>query len=773
MSTEKVTITNGTINADNVTVNTQLYANAVSVTGDVTIDGELLVDGKDILQEISGQKTALENHVLDMGTSSAPHLTSEEHAKFLRVAELFDGYTDAPEVPLVDSPTGAITQRYLPILFSEKAEEGWPVQIAPGHVFISRVPYARIGEDNNVYYGESSFYERANGDFTTDSSGNYILTNSVYEGIKYKLLDNENLKHTCSTDTVEGVDDYVGKEWAFFWEYGNYIQDAYGVKHLTSIRNVPAGSIGIGGTTYTLGEFKLTENTAAFGPAFWFFCKPDPTNVEEGTGHTFTQYWGISDRPWTAIDASHPMFNGIVYPGLSVEKKNQLTALGITEADFKLWPSCRVWDSTNSKWVIRPYWCHSAFCGGYHASYSGVVSMCNAPAKPYLSYSGINTANGLAPAGMAGSANINGFGMLFDIVKNATKDSQSIHAGLTNGGKNFVAASHSLTVAENEAAKATFGGYIFPVASTAQFAIGRTVRLCADIDIIGSDGTTPNTSSTNALGAASYYPTTNKLQIGRIKNIIASATFTASGVEATGPILVIDPAEGTCNPVAAFSTHTTLEAATLAADTEPACYSANVIHACGGETLNGGTGGSGVIGKHDGSIVSNTNMQYVYRVQGTEYSPGAYIAAADTVTTRGDGTVPITYWNGTSTVTEYPGDETNVVLIMNDNSATSNRRTDGATITAWTNAGYTVTGTIPNKTGTWTLNVQLSQDGVACPILQGTSSTLGVRDYLYSGAKPAEFLSGGALDNGSGAGSACLSIVRSFGGTGWSICARA
>lgn len=757
---DKVTIHNGTITADTVNVDVQLNANAVSVSGDVTIAGDLSIAGKDVFTDIAEQKALLENHASLIGQSDSPHLSTTEHTQLTHVIQLFDTYDAATTVPKADAPQEAISLEYFPILFKNRAMANWDIATAPGHVFVSRVPYAveiehTDGSGNKTYTYEYTYS-------TMESSGSAYEDYGVLPSklMDNRLPDNTPRRHKCSTDTVEEVDDYVGKEWAFFWEYGNYIKDEKGIKHITSIRGAkPTASIQ--GSSYNAPDFDIKKNTAAFGPVFWFFCKPekwqDPVSGEwmsydkTETGAPITQLWGISDSPWDTIDEDHPMFNGVVYPGLSDAKKEALMAIGVTADDFHLWPECKVWDADEAKWLIRPYWCHSAFNGGYMASEPGLCSICNAPLNNNnLQYNILNAFSNYTASGAPGGACITGFSMLFDIIKNATKDSQSIHKGMSNGNASMTVANYAITEEENSLLKDTYGGYVFPVANTGQFAIGRTVRLV-------------NNTSGNSVNIS--YDHSYSIQIGRIKAIRTDLSFTAAdGTAVTGAAgIIIDPAENTIYPIYPFSVCTTIaDANAIIAQNKYACCGACCGMAAAGETLNGGTAGTGVIGYHDGSIVSNTNGKYLYRVQGTEYMPGAYNCAGDTVAVKGNGTeIP---YNG-STINP---DSTKYIIFTCPQG--TNRISGNSSPSTWITAGYEAVGLTPNKTGN-VLNEQLSPQGVAHPVLIGGSGGH-VDNVQYVSQNPANFMTLGELSVGSGAGSAYLALYAPGGDTSWRVAAR-
>lgn len=784
---DQVTIKNGTVTADTVNVDVQLNANTVSVNGDVTVTGNVSLNGKDIIETIQEQKAELQEHATNMGLVTSPHLSAAEHEKLAQVISLFENYSTDTSIPVINAPTaaGAIDLKYFPGYFSLNAMENWDLTVAPGHVFVSRVPYASYDAETNT----SSF--RFNS--IADAGNAYAEYNTFGDTIKAKLLDNESRQHKCSTDTVEEVDDYVGKEWAFFWEYGNYIKDSSGNKHLTSIRGTTIDTNGnITGTNIKASPFDIKKNTAAFGPVFWFFCKPekwqDPNSGEWFTsdktenGEPIAQLWGISDSPWSDIDANHPMYNDKVYPGLSADKRAKLEALGITEEDFHIWPECLIASESNPDIKkIRPYWIHSAFCGGYVQEImeanptTACVSICNAPLRTNVSYQSANdpsdngNATSYPAANVAGSACVNGFGMLFDIIKNATKNSQAIHTGLASGAGTKAIAPYSITAAQQAALKDTYDGYIFPIPDDKvnAFQIGRTVRIECDV--------------TSTTGANNVYTITYDRQIGRVKAILnKTLSFTTkSGVAVTNVSgLVIDPAEDTVCPISPFEvvgedeypavvldngtiSHVPVgEAASALAATEVfAACAAIVTVASGGETLNGGANGTGVIGKHDGSVVDVEDDKHPYRVQGTEYMPGAWIVSSDTVSFLGQNTT--IDFNGESITV----DSTKYIVIACPPGKPHLNKASGAnsTVTDWLNNGYEVVGLMPSvRSGSnidRVYNTQLTEQGIAHPVLLGSVLTDGHADQVFLQQTAIPFATGGNLTMGGQGGSAAVSAI--------------
>ena len=163
-----------------------------------------------------------------------------------------------------------------------------------------------------------------------------------------------------------------------------------------------------------------------------------------------------------------------------------------------------------------------------------------------------------------------------------------------------------------------------------------------------------------------------------------------------------------------------------------------------------------VKGRHDGSLGSNTDSKHPYRVQGREYAVGAYIVASDTVI-------------------DLQADYTKHVLVAPKGVPHSS---SDATI----RSTYTQIGTIPaaeagNNADWWIGDAGLDEDtGSWYPSAEGSSSSQGCGDRCYAGGATAtsglrEYLQGGYLGNGAGAGSVCLYAGGGIGNGSWSCAA--
>lgn len=148
-----------------------------------------------------------------------------------------------------------------------------------------------------------------------------------------------------------------------------------------------------------------------------------------------------------------------------------------------------------------------------------------------------------------------------------------------------------------------------------------------------------------------------------------------------------------------------------------------------------------VLGHHDGSPVSNTDGKHAYRVQGREYAVGGYIIASDTVM-------------------DLQPDFTKKVYVAPKGTAHSS--SDATIRSTYTHIGTIPAATAGNNADWWIGDVMLDDNtGSWLPFKEGSSYSQGTGDRCYAGGASAtsgmrEYLQGGCLGHGSGAGSACL-----------------
>lgn len=165
---------------------------------------EAVVDGKTTSLKLAKSKCLTQDKFQNHAEDTTAHVTSAQHEELHRlIGELLE-----PPVP-----EGAFYSTEIASYFAENAQPG-ELQ-APAAVYVSRVPYARM--ENNAWVNNAS-----------------VVDEAVF-GCPRKFMDNLGLAHACSTDTVEGVDDYAGL-WSFFWQHGNYVVDEYGTKFITAIK---------------------------------------------------------------------------------------------------------------------------------------------------------------------------------------------------------------------------------------------------------------------------------------------------------------------------------------------------------------------------------------------------------------------------------------------------------------------------------------------------------------------------------------------------------
>ena len=163
-----------------------------------------------------------------------------------------------------------------------------------------------------------------------------------------------------------------------------------------------------------------------------------------------------------------------------------------------------------------------------------------------------------------------------------------------------------------------------------------------------------------------------------------------------------------------------------------------------------------VLGHHDGSPVSNTDGKHAYRVQGREYAVGGYIIASDTVM-------------------DLQPDFTKKVYVAPKGTAHSS--SDATIRSTYTHIGTIPDATAGNNADWWIGDFGLSTDvGGWWPATEGSGSSQGTGDRCYAGGADStsgmrEYLQGGVLWYGSGAGSAFLLCGYWLGGWYWSFLA--
>lgn len=466
-----------------------------------------------------------------------------------------------------------------------------------------------------------------------------------------KLLENTELVFEPSTDTEEGQDDYLnGQHSLFEWVHCNYIRDADGTARPTAIEGTAdyktSGSVDVG----------------AMQMSFWFSW--DTSNAEY-------DLITISDLPHTDL--------GLVP-----------------------WCECKKADGTTVPWCIG-----SAYVSG-KASDGKLRSQPGLPPERNQSHNNMITNYSEKGEGYKGAgAERNTFQFIFNAIKGATKNSQSLFAGVTNWNVQYEA---SIQNADNHT--------YFPVtnAQAANIPLGT----CVSVGYGGNNSGTAN----NDRGQATIHEYADDVKVLR-KEALPDGENTA---------IYLDIQDD-----AAFNTMPHVYDDTFSA---PIILSS--MHAVAGLT-------DSVLGHHDGSPVSNTDSKHPYRVQGREYLVGGYIVASDTVA----------YLNADGSRTVYTAEK-----------GTMHSNNQETILSTYKNAG-----TIPNSaTGTaadWYIgDLSLDENTAAWwPSAEGSGSTQGVCDRYYTGGSGSdtlrEYLQGGYLGGGSGAGVGFLSLRGTLSNGDW------
>ena len=327
------------LNAETIILSGSLTLPSLDLKGNMGVKGELTIGtpttgeykvGEHIEALVEGTKSHKEDSVV--------HLTSTERTSFNDITSRFSFDNTGKLIPTATVPprlpAGSYSWQFFNDFFANRAEKG--VYEAPGKVYISRVPYPQKVD------GATNFDTTYLMSSVANIPDNTPVAKFDKAKLQAKLMDNTGLRHTCATDTNPGVDDYVGKQWVFWWGHANYITDEDGNKHITAVKDLPK-----------MGRvFSRDKNVCAFGPKFWYFVKTElykftDSNGEQRwttddgteTGQPITQLWGISDSPWDK---------------LSEEKRTELYAHGITASDLRIWPECLVYDSTLDTYIERP-----------------------------------------------------------------------------------------------------------------------------------------------------------------------------------------------------------------------------------------------------------------------------------------------------------------------------------------------------------------------------------------------------------------------------------
>lgn len=469
-----------------------------------------------------------------------------------------------------------------------------------------------------------------------------------------KLLDNAGLEFVPSTDTTEGKDDYLnGNHPMFEWVHCNY---------------------------------KRNDDGTAYPVATEYDSNYATTGAVDVGAMQMSFYWN-----W---DASNPEYDLVT-----------ISDMPNTEYGLKPWTECKRANGT-----VLPYCIGSAYVSGI-ASDGLLRSQPGLKPERNQSHNNIITNYQKKGKGYWGAgAERNTFQILFNIIKGATKNSQSLFQGCTS--YNF---QYSASVQSADAHT------YFPLtnAQAQNILVGSYVSVG-----YGQLNDTKN-GVNNDRGVTNIHKYADDVKVLRIETL-----------DENNKAVYLDIKTG-------FNT-TPIKLS----DTVNAPITISSMHWWSGTTDT-------VIGRHDGSPVSNTDGKHAYRVQGREYAVGAYLIASDTVM-------------------DFQSDYSKKVYIAPKGLAHSS---SDATI----RSKYTCIGTIPaNPDGKgsdyWIGDISVDVNtGGWFPSAKGSSNSQGWADMLYAGGTSTsgtrEYLMGGYLRAGSFAGCSSLGCGGGLGGTPWHYCA--
>lgn len=469
-----------------------------------------------------------------------------------------------------------------------------------------------------------------------------------------KLLDNAGLEFVPSTDTTEGKDDYLnGNHPMFEWVHCNY---------------------------------KRNDDGTAYPVATEYDSNYATTGAVDVGAMQMSFYWN-----W---DASNPEYDLVT-----------ISDMPNTEYGLKPWTECKRANGT-----VLPYCIGSAYVSGI-ASDGLLRSQPGLKPERNQSHNNIITNYQKKGKGYWGAgAERNTFQILFNIIKGATKNSQSLFQGCTS--YNF---QYSASVQSADAHT------YFPLtnAQAQNILVGSYVSVG-----YGQLNDTKN-GVNNDRGVTNIHKYADDVKVLRIETL-----------DENNKAVYLDIKTG-------FNT-TPIKLS----DTVNAPITISSMHWWSGTTDT-------VIGRHDGSPVSNTDGKHAYRVQGREYAVGAYLIASDTVM-------------------DFQSDYSKKVYIAPKGLAHSS---SDATI----RSKYTCIGTIPaNPDGKgsdyWIGDISVDVNtGGWFPSAKGSSNSQGWADMLYAGGTSTsgtrEYLMGGSLGYGSAAGCSYLGCWFWLGGTVWYCCA--
>ena len=341
-----------------------------------------------------------------------------------------------------------------------------------------------------------------------------------------KLLDNAGLAWEPSTDTVKGVDDYADIP-LFDWKNVNYVRDPDGTPRPVALE----------------GE----SNYRTSG------------SVDVGT---------MQMSFWWDWDASNPEYDLVTISDMPHPE------LGLTP-----WPECVKADGTVVPWCIGSKYFSGVASDGLLRSQLGL------PLANFQSHNNMIVNYQKKGEGYLGAGAVrNLFQIVFNIIKGATKNSQSLYSGCTSYNWQYDASIERST-------KETY----FPVtnAQADNILVGSRVYVG-----YGSDNKGALNKDRGVETMRAYADMAKVIRIEPLDDANKAVYLDISEGFSTTPVEVTETLQ---SPIIISS-------------------------------MPWGAGNTdAVIGHHDGSAVSNSDGKHPYRVQGREYAVGCYAIASDTV----------------------------------------------------------------------------------------------------------------------------------------------
>lgn len=364
------------------------------------------------------------------------------------------------------------------------------------------------------------------------------------------------------------------------------------------------------------------------------------------------------------------------------------------------WPECVKADHTMLPWCIGSAHFSGIASDGLPRSQPGLII------ENFMSHNNMITEYQKKGTGYWGAGSIrNTFQILFNAIKYGTKNSQNVCKGCT--GYNY---QYSASVEREEKLKC------FPLtnAQAANILVGS----CVYVGYGSLNGDTVNIDR----GVA----TMREYSGGMVRVLRIEA------LDDSNKAVYLDVKDGF--------------------DTMPVSLSDSVTAKITLSTMAWPTGTTdAVIGKHDGSPVSNTDNRHPYRIQGREYAPGIYSVASDTVI-------------------QFQSDYSKAVYVAPRGTAHTSNETEIKNT-------YKQIGIIPamEDGGDWWVgDVEIDPDtGAWYPSVIGSGDSQGFGDYVYAGGTSTsgfrEYLQGGFLRNWSSAGAACVACWSGLSWADWYV----